>query len=206
MPLLSTLGADTQRAYGVGGVIATSIGTQTAYTYTPGVSAGGGGPTGQPGTQYSTTGGNAVRLSYACISRTWSADSGGTNFSWNRSLAFIHPYSTISAATLDSWGLLNTDVVRATDIRFISASGAVDTNVTFYHAKLQNGSTNVGSYTNLTGIYTGDGPGSGRQGFSYSGSIALPNPDVNEMIFLLVYSASGYQTTTIGFSFTQWTV
>lgn len=205
-PLLSTLGADAKSAYGVGGITATNIGTLSFSASTAGVSAGGGGPTGQPGTQYKVNGSVSTRLSYATATRTWSADEGTTNFAWTRSVAFINPYSAISDETLENWGFLKTDVVRATDIGLTSAAGAVDTNVYFYYAKITNGAPNISYYSNVTQLANGQGEGKGRQGFSWSGFASIPNPGVNEMYCIFITSGSGYQTTTLGFRCTQWSI
>jgi hypothetical protein len=205
-PLLSTLGADAKSAYGVGGITATNIGTLSFSAYTAGVSAGGGGPTGQPGTQYKVNGSVSTRLSYATATRTWSADSGTTNFAWTRSVAFINPYSAISNETLDNWGFLNTDVVRATDIGLTRAVGAVDGTVWFYYAKITNGAPNISYYSNVIELTRGVGDGPGRQGFEWNGFASIPNPGVDEMYCVFVFSDSGYQTTTLNFRCTQWSI
>lgn len=204
MPIISSLGADARRAYGVGGVIATRVGPLTISTYSPGTRVNGW--NGGPGTQYSVGFINPVSIAYNVVSKYYSANSGGTTFAYNRGVAFINPYSTISNTTLNTWGYDTGEVVRATDIAFISGSGAVDTNVTFYYARVQNGATSVASFTGLTGIYTANGPGSGFNSWSYSGSIAIPDPGINEMIFIVCLASSGFDSTSLGFSCIQYTV
>ena len=207
MPIISTLGAATARAYGFEGRIANSIGTVTQSATASGVGSSGRGPAAAPGNQYAIGGGNAASVNFAPISTTYIASStGGYQYAFSRAIAFISPYSSISDATLNSWGFAPTDVVRATDIFLTSGYATLDDFSQWGYAINENGQTNISTYTSQTGLVSISDPSSGRNYHSFSGSYAVPNPTENQLIFMYYYDNLGANSIGITTQCTGYTI
>lgn len=206
MVTLNTFGASAARGFGFEGATATSTGTQTISGTCSGIYASGGGPNCAPGYQYAIGGGNAARVGIAPMSTTYQGDSSSTAWRWSRGFAFIHPYSTITEATLNSWGYLLSQTPRATDIRLTYMYLTLDNNYQVGYAKVTDGSTNIASYTGSTTILQFSDPGQGRSDHSYSGSLAVPNPAQNELVFMWFYDTpGGSNSMTMNMTYTGYT-
>ena len=189
---------------------------QSRTVTSPGYGSGGRGPSGDPGTQYSITGGNPSRTSYAPVSRYWVADStNDSSFAWTQGIGFINPNSTISADELRAWGFDPSDVIPTTEATLKRFAAGVDSYFSVGHATLVHGDSGVANARNITTIAalsdqiadrhyrSSDGnPYEGGQNPYGLGPWSLPAPGPNEFIYLWVYDDIGTDSRSITVTFT----
>lgn len=186
-----------------------------------GSGSGGGGPRGQPGYQYTVSGGDSTYIAtYAPVSRYWVADStGDSSFAWSRALAFISPNSNITAAELASWGFDPSDVPVAYTISLDEFSADVDSSWSIGWALVEHGASSLAqSHTfNTVGLLAdsiadrhfrdsasnpfsvNDNGGNSYYGF---GPWLIPTPNVNQLLYMWCADGSGTDTRTITMTYT----
>jgi hypothetical protein len=190
---------------------------QTLTVTSSGVPSGGRGPSCKPGTQRSTTGGNAAGSAYAPVSRYWTADSTSDgSFAWSRGVGFICPNSNITNVELRSWGFDPSDVIVTTEATLKRFAAGVDSNFSVGHATLLRGDTSIVNARNITTIASlsdqiadrhyrssDSNPYEGGQVPYGLGPWTLPTPGINEFIYLWVYDDIGTDSLTITVTYTS---
>jgi hypothetical protein len=189
----------------------------TLTTTSPGVTSSASGPSGSPGYQYNTTGGNAARSAYAPVSRYWIADStSNDNFAWSRGVGFICPNSNITADELRSWGFDPSDVIVTTEASLKKFAAGVDSYFAVGHATLRRGDISIASAKNITTVAalsdrianrhyrsSDSNPYESGQNAYGLGPWTLPTPGINEFIYLWVYDDIGTESRTITITYTS---
>ena len=193
-----------------------SLPPQTIYATSPGVGTGGGGPRGNPGTQYSTSNGNAASSNYAPVSKYWVASStSDSSFAWSRALAFVSSQTTVTQSEMQSWGFDPSDVASVSRITLDSFSAGVDTSFSVGWATIAHGSSNIASAGNFTLVAdlsdsipdrhfrsSDNNPYSSGTSPYGLGPWNIPIPDVNHLLYIWVQDGSGSDTRTITVTYT----
>lgn len=175
----------------------------------PGVRRSGRGPRSSPGYISNTAGVRNGYYDYCPAARRWYSPAytyGAETYaySWNRALAFVHPYTNITAATTNSWGFDAGDVIRATDIIFVSVGMTVDDYAAYGYSKMNNGVASIASAFGAVRMGYFTDPAGERHAKSATVNYAIPDPGVNELIFVWQNDNLGTNSTTFNMKCTSY--
>lgn len=187
-----------------------SMGSGQATTFIPGVVSDTRSESNVPGRLYNATENRYVNVVYtAPVSRHWIADqTGDRRYSASKSLTFKHPSSIISDTQIAEWGFDPGDCLIGRDFRLSRIQIRLDYRVDFYYGILEVGMNNVNQFTitdeqRLTDLFHGPG---GRGTFDQYGPWAIPDPQPNQLIYLIVADqiagARGFDNCTLTIDYT----
>lgn len=191
------------------GRLSPSASKTTVSAYSSGVYFGsdpGTGPEQQPGYIYNTTQSASAYVGIAYCSQYYQSvaqQSQGGNDAYDRTLAFCHPYTTISDAQFAAWGFAPTQVMRATGIALTYINVHVNAYFVVGYAIMTAGSA-LGSYSNQTALQSVSDPSYDRNWRSWSGSVAVPDPATNQVIFIYSADSIGTDSRTIQLQYTSY--
>lgn len=192
-----------------------NTGSTTRGSYANGVyfdnNNGGNGPKPQPGYIYGPTGVNTRMTNiYPCSTRYVADNEGswGTGDRWGTNLIFIHPMSTLTEANLNAISLSLSDCTRAQNIYVTQWQQVTNDNDLLRYGVFTQGvhaDLNAAAMTNIFQFYDPQfdakwhymtSPSVGYD-TAYTGPILLPNPGVNQIVFLGIFentATSWYRT------------
>lgn len=143
-----------------------------------------------PGRLYNATENRFVNVGYyAPVSRHWVADqTGDRRYSASKSLTFKHPASIISDTQIAEWGFDPEDCLIGKDFKLSRIQMTLDYYVEFWYGVLEVGMNNVNESgksdeQRLTSLFHGP---NGRGTFDQLGPWAIPDPQPNQLIYLII--------------------